>query len=268
MRIVLFAGLLLLPLSLPAAPLDTFSIRVGGFLSQVNTEIRADDPLTGRQGSLIDFDQELGLEDRELIEFVGLAWRPWQRHEFGVSHFHERLEGGRRLGRDLEFAGHVFEFNADVYSKLVMESFEFHYTWWATVHEDWAAGIRFGYLDYRIATQVILLVSETGSSEVAGLRARTAYSFPAPSIGFDLRIQPAERWRVNASVGWLEADLERISPQILTARIGLEYLPWENIGLWVDAGLNHLDADIDREHVGGSVLIEEGGLRLGMTYRL
>jgi len=263
---VAVAGLLG-PARTVAQPLDEFSMRVGGFVTHLDTTIRADDP-SGRRGTEVDFERELGLDDRDVIEFIGMAWRPWRRHEFGLNYFHETLSGGRRLERELVFRGELFEVNAAVYSALTLESFEFHYTYWAYMSERLALGLRLGHLDYRIATRIEVLASDSDDPLQPRLRVTTSNTIPAPSIGIDLNVALAEKWRFNASVGWLEADLDRVSPLITTARAGLEYLAWERVGVWADFALNRVRADYRGDTLGGKIEIREGGLRLGVTYRL
>lgn len=263
---VVLSGLALAP-EAAATPLDDFAIRVGGLATHFDATIRADDP-RGRRGSEIDFDRELGLEDRDVIEFLSMAWRPRERHELGVSYFHQTLAGGRTLERDLEFRGELFEFDAAVYSALTHQSIEFHYTYWAHLDERFALGVRFGHMDYRIATRIEVMSSDSGDPLESRLRVTTRSTVPVPSIGIDFRMRLAENWRLNASAGWLEANFRYVSPRITTARVGFEYFPWEKIGFWSDIAFNRVRASYQREWRSGMIEIREGGLRLGVTYRL
>lgn len=263
---IAIAGLLvclLCSMPLRAEPLDEFSIRVGGYANHFDTTIRVDDP-RGRRGSEIDFDRELGLEDRDVIEFISAAWRPWRQHEFGLGYFHQTLAGGRRLERELHYGEETFELDAFAYTALTLQSFEFQYTYWAVLREQWAIGLRFGHIDYRIGTRIE--TGERGSNE--RLIVRTGGSVPAPNFGFDLRAELANKWRFNASLGWLEANVDKYSPIITTLRFGVEYLAWENVGLWADFGQNRIASGVDGKDIAGRVEIEEGGVRLGVTYRL
>lgn len=265
----LFAGLVMVVVfasPLEAEPLDEFSIRVGGYATHFDTRIRIDDP-RGRRGSDIDFDSELGLEDQDLIEFVSTAWRPWRKHEFGLNYFHQTLAGGRQLQRELHYDDETFEVDAFAYTALTLESFEFHYTYWAVLREGWAVGLRFGHLDYRMATRIEVAERESGEH----LLVRSSVSIPAPNFGLDMRAELAEKWRFNASLGWLEADVGKFSPIITTLRFGVEYLAWEQVGLWADLGINRIASSVERldeDDISGQIAIEEGGVRLGVTYRL
>lgn len=245
-----------------AKPLDEFSVRVGGYATHFDTRIRVDDP-RGRRGSEIDFDRELGLEDQDLIEFVATAWRPWRKHEFGLNYFHQTLAGGRQLQRELHYGDETFAVDALAYTALTLESFEFHYTYWAVLRENWGVGLRFGHLDYRMATRIEIAERESDER----LLVRTSASIPAPNFGFDLRAELAEKWRFTASLGWLEADVGKFSPIITTLRFGVEYLAWEQVGLWADFGINRIASSVDGRDLSGRVEIEEGGVRLGVTYR-
>ena len=260
---------LLLPAEAIAAVelLDQFAIRVGGFATRFDTEIRRDDPDGGR-GTDIDFDKELGLEDRQVIEFIGADWRPWKRHEFGLNFFREEYRGTRRLNRDIVFGEETFALDSTVRSELALQAFEFHYTYWPIARETWALGFRVGYMDFRLHTAIELLLGIDGEAPSMVAETEVTEYIPAPSFGVDLRAMATPRWRVSAHVGWFEAKFKNISPVVATARIGLEYLPWENLGLWADYGLHYLDADVHTSRFDGALRIYQGGLRLGVTWRI
>lgn len=270
--VLLPAATLLLLVASPVAaneepPLDDFEVRVGGFVTHLDSIIRLDDP-RGRRGSDIDFDDELGLQDRDVIEIVSFDWRPWRRHEFGIEWFHESLSGTRMLQHEIDYGGEHFGLDTRVFSALILESTGYHYTYWPALHDDWALGMRFGFLDYRLSTRIEALFSESGDDGVIGVRVRTYDTLPVPSFGLDFRYRLSEHWRMNASLGWFKAKLNRVSPVVANAHVGIEFLAWENVGLWADLGLNDLDAEYRSELINGRFRLEEGGLRVGVSYRL
>lgn len=261
---VLFAATLMpATATATAAPLDTFVIRVGGFATRFDTTIRrAEDP-----GDRLDFNDDLGLEDQKLIESIAVAWRPWRHHEFGVEYFDEELSGTRRLDRELELEEETFPLATTVSSTFGLEALEFHYTWWAAVHERWAVGLRVGYVDYSMRLRIRMLLGEQGEPPEVRVQATWDDHVPAPTIGVDFRMVPAERWRIGGNLGWFEAEFESVSPLIATARLGVEFFPWERVGVWADYGMSRLDARIHSSRFDGAVEIYEGGLRVGVTWR-
>ena len=73
-------------LALPAQavePLDTFSVRIGGYTSSFDTELRANGETT--EGTEIDLDRDLDMDDGDVVGFVGFIVWAWELHEFGLS---------------------------------------------------------------------------------------------------------------------------------------------------------------------------------------
>lgn len=262
---------LLLALSAPAgavetSPLDTFAFRVGGLVTRFDTTIssREDDGTTEH----LDFDRELGLQDRKLIESLAISGRPAQRHEIGLDYFNESLSGTRRLARDVRFQGETFPLATTVHSDFTLEAFEFHYTYWPVLHEHWALGMRFGFVDYRVRTRLRMLLGEQGEPPDVRVEAILDDDIPAPTFGLDLRIAPTSRWRFSTNVGWFEAEFKTVSPVIITVRSGVEFFLRRDLGLWVDYGMSHLDAAVHSSSFDGGVEIYEGGLRVGVIWRM
>ncbi|HEX7030296.1 MAG TPA: hypothetical protein VF254_06850 [Gammaproteobacteria bacterium] len=245
-------------------PLDTVTLRAGGFVTQFDLMIHRDDD----DGSSIDLDSELGLEEHTLIESVGLAWQPWPRHEFGIEYFNQSLAGTRQLGRELVFEDETFPVATTVYSRFALESFEFHYTWWLFANDEWALGPRFGYADYRMNNRVELVLSEQGEPPAVRIAATWEDHMPAPTVGIDFRYVPAPGWRVSANAGWFKAEIGEVSPIVASARAGVGYFFSDELGVWLDYGLSHLDVDIESGGFDGQVEIYEGGLRLGLVWRM
>lgn len=246
--------------------LDDFSFRVGGMMTRFDTTLWS----IGADGErdMLDFDRELGLKDEKLIEIGAVSWRTGKRHEFGIDYFNESLSGTRRLDRDIEFQDEVFPLATTVRSNFTLEAFEFHYTYWPMLDEHSAVGLRVGFVDYRVRTHLRLLLGEQGEPPDVRVEAVLSDDLPAPTIGIDFRFAPFDRWRVGAHVGWFEAKFKNISPLILTVRAGVEFALTRNLGVWTDYSMSRLDADVHSSSFQGGFEIYEGGLRLGMSWRM
>ena len=66
-------------------PLDTFSARIGGYVTDFDTQVRADGET--RSGTNVDLQRDLGLDNRSTVAFLGVTWRPFDNHEFGLSYY-------------------------------------------------------------------------------------------------------------------------------------------------------------------------------------
>lgn len=268
--IAMVAGAAMLPGAAAAGnggpPLDDFAIRVGGFASRLETSLRFDESEI-YDTTVVDFDDELALEEDDVVEYVGVSSRPWPRHQFDLDYFEQELVGERRLARDIEFEGERFVIDSLVRSELGMRAIGFSYTYWAALDESWALGLRIGYTDYHLRASMGLLMGANGEPPELVAVARLDERVPVPSVGVNYHLRVLPDWRLKLRVGWLEKRMPRVSPQVITFNAGVEYLPWENLGAWVDLGINRIDVETRREDYNGALRFDEGGLRLGLTWR-
>lgn len=103
-------------------PLDEFSVRLGGYITRFDTDVRADGETSG--GTEIDLNRDLGLSDDEAIAFVAVTWRPWENHEFGLAYYGNESSATRELTRDIVFDGTTYEASASVDSKFDLDAYE------------------------------------------------------------------------------------------------------------------------------------------------
>jgi hypothetical protein len=90
-------------------PLDTFSFRVGGYITSWDTEVRADG--TYARGTELDLKRDFGLDDSATIGYVGVTWRPWERHEFGLTYYQDDADSTRMITRDITFEDTTYTAN-------------------------------------------------------------------------------------------------------------------------------------------------------------
>lgn len=249
-----------------AAPLDDFSLRIGGFASRLETRLHFEETPYYDAAS-VDFDEELSLDEDSVVEFVGISLRPWPRHQFDLNYFDQQMSGTRRLQRDLEFEGERFVIASVVRSSLSVHAIEFSYTLWAVLDPDWALGLRFGYMDYRLGASIGLLLGADGEPPELMAVARLDEHVPVPSLGLDYRVRVAPGWRLKFRIGWMEKQLSSVSPRVASLHAGVEYLPWEHFGAWLDFGLNRLDVATRRDTYNGDIRFDEGGVRVGAAWR-
>src|SRR5690349_17780706 len=93
-------------------PLDTASFRIGGYITSWDTKVRADGDT--RRGTEVDLDRDIGLDDSATIGYVGLTWRPWESHEFGLTYYQDDADATRTIARDITFRDTTYTANSTV----------------------------------------------------------------------------------------------------------------------------------------------------------
>lgn len=257
---------LALPLQAMAVePLDTFSGRIGGYITDFDTEVRADGETSS--GTPINLDRDLGLDKSNTIGYVGLTWRPWERHEFGLAYYRNDTDSTRVLERDIEFDGTIYEASATVRTELDVDTYEAYYVWWAASHDTWALGPRFGLVWYQMEMGLSLEADAGGNPVGGSVSSKANLDLPAPSIGGSWRWTPGEDWRISADAGYFTADINDIDADVFFGRIGVEWFPWERTGFSLDYTAGRIDADANKTNFRGNADFTDSGLRLGVVYR-
>lgn len=248
-----------------AEPLDTFSVRLGGYISTFDTEVRADGETSS--GTEIDLDRDLGLNSDATIGYVGFAWRPWEKHEFGLSYYGDSSSVEKVLQRDIEFDGVVYETSSTVRAEFGVDAYEAYYVWWAASHENWALGPRVGLIWYRADMAIDLRIDANGQQVGSSVETRVSADLPAPTIGGSWRWSPADNWRISADAGYFSANFDDIEADIAFGRAGVEWFPWEAFGFSLDYVISNVKADADKVDFHGHLHFVDSGVRLGLVYR-
>jgi hypothetical protein len=247
-------------------PLDTFSASIGGYVTRFDTRVRADGALF--DGTTIDLSRDLGLDKDEMIGFLGMSWRPFERHEIGVLYFQNGVDSEKRLERDIVFEDHLYQASATVRGHYDVDAIEAYYTWWGFSEQNWALGPRVGLTWYRVELGIELEADVNGNPiGSGGLQDSVSADLPAPTLGAAWRWTPAEDWRIIADAGWFSTEINDIDGDITYVRTGVQWFPWERFGLQLDYTLSNINAQTDRDTFTGHLKLRNSGLRLGAIYR-
>ncbi|NUO74002.1 MAG: outer membrane beta-barrel protein [Frateuria sp.] len=261
-------SLALLAAAFPAAavePLDTFNIRVGGYISKFDTDLSADGETT--RGTQIDLHRDLGLDSDNIIGFVGANWRPFDHHEFGFAYYQDSIDATRQLQREISFNGTTYPVNATVRTDYDLDAYELNYIWWAASHETWALGPRLGLIWYKLDLKLDLELDANGNQAGGTASESVSADLPSVTVGGSWRWTPAEDWRISAEAGYFSANFNDIDADVTFGRIGVEWYPWERVGFSLDYTANRIKADVQKSRYNGDFKFTDDGLRLGVAYR-
>ncbi len=248
-------------------PLDTFSGRIGGYITEFDTELTADGE--NEEGTRLDVKRDLGLDESNTIAIVGLTWRPFDKHEFGFNYYQDDAEASRQNSRRFVFDGTTYETNSTIRSEFDLDAYEGYYVYWAVSNERWALGPRLGLIWYDMSLSVSLEADANGNPIAGGSVSDSVDAdLPAPTIGGSWRWVPGGGdWRVSADAGYFSVDVNDIDADITFGRIGVEWFPWESTGISLDYTARKIEADADTNSFTGNLDFVDSGLRLGVTYR-
>lgn len=253
------------PAAFAIEPLDTFNVRIGGYISTFDTQVRADGETTA--GTEFDLERDLDMDSDNTVAMVGLTWRPFERHEFSFSFRQDDMDATTRLQRDIIFNDTVYPASATVRSDFSVDTYEASYVWWAMSHENWALGPRLGVVWYSMDLRLDLELDANGNPTTETISNDVSADLPEPAIGGAWRWTPAEQWRVSADAGYFSADVGDVDGDVFFGRAGVEWYPWESFGFWLDYTISDVDVDIDKTRYQGDFVFQDSGVRLGVAYR-
>ena len=248
-------------------PLDTVSFRIGGYITSWDTKVRADGQTS--RGTEVDFDRDFGLDDSATIGYVGVTWRPWEKHEFGLTYYQNDGDATRTITRDITFQDTTYRTNSIVSADVGIDAYEAYYVWWAGSKENWALGPRVGLIWYRMDVALALQVDASGTAFGGAVREEASADLPSLTIGGAWRWTPGGhgQWRIGADAGYFQANVDNVDANVTFGRIGVEWFPWERSGFSLDYTVSKINADAEKSDFFGNVDFIDSGLKLGYVYR-
>ena len=197
--------LALAPAAWAVEPLDTFSFRAGGYISTFDSEVRADGEVSN--GTPIELDRDLDLDQDNAIAFLSATWRPFDRHEFGLAYYQDDVSATRQLQRDIVFDDTVYPASGTVRSDFDVSAYELSYVWWAASHDNWAMGPRLGLVWYDIELSIALELDVDGNQTDGSISDSVSADLPGISPPTSATWMPmccsrAGRWSGTRGNAW------------------------------------------------------------------
>jgi hypothetical protein len=211
---------------------DGMSISVGLYMPNYDTKIRKSNSAT--EGSEIDLEDDLGLDDDDELPVFSIAMRPWSRHKFFFSYMSMDRDAKHVLTEDLIFDGITFPEGTDVDTDFGIDMYRAGYTWSFLQNESWELGLSLG---------AYWLTMDMKLSAVDGvIQADYSESEPFPMIGFSGSWLPGKNWLVRATAEAFTIDMNDTEGDFYNVRVEAEYTITENIAIGAGYDLVGIDA--------------------------
>lgn len=228
------AALALLLASAPAQAsqleaLDRFRLGVGVFSNQLGLQGRADGSAPF-DGSVRDFADALDIGDRRSIELAEIAWRPFERHEFGLRHYRDSRRQRVLLDDELRFDGQVFPFAADIEGRARFRLLELSYTGWLHASRSSALGIQLGVLRLSARLEIDASISNATIGQVQG-EASVSDQLHAPLVGIAARRVFGEHLRGFVEARAISLSRGSLDGEAFSATAGIEVFPHPSLGI-------------------------------------
>jgi hypothetical protein len=227
-----------------------FSVTAATSAAEFETNARIDPEALGGAGTLVSFEDDLGLEDSRTLQRFGLQWRPFRRHELALSYFSAPRSGFEQIDRNITFRDQVYPVSALVTSQFDLDYASLTYTLWARRGERDGLGITLGVA--KLAIDASVTAEQLGESVTVTQSAET--DVPVALAGLQGRIAFLPRLHGEAAVSTLpRVTIEDYTGRAITGAARLEYRPVN----WLGAGAAYhyfkLDVDVAQTDLSGSL---------------
>jgi hypothetical protein len=217
--------------------LDRWRLRIGGYLTGLDTELRLDSTIEDL-GTTIKL-EDLGFSSSETVPRLNLAFIIGKRHQISAGWYKTDRDSSTTLTEEIEWGDETFPINADIGAFYNTEFFDLAYTYWFYSSEKTALGVTGGLvmtnlsagLGVRTLGQEIE-ISEDISSDV-----------PVPQLGFSVNHYLGRRFVLTGILGYIAFGLDDWEGDVAGAFVGVEHRTWENFGFGAGYGYTAYDVD-------------------------
>lgn len=258
--ILLLVGLFTMQSGLAQEDESSWSVWIGAYFPDVDTTISFRSETLGVGGSLIDFEDDLGLKDRNTLPIAGLKWRINKRHSLDLLYFQLARSGSQALNATLSFPCDIIDpancmpgvpnapntcgdtlcildttINVNSKFDVGIVRLGYAYTFYNRENTQWAVsgGIHADRMTVKMADSGNILGGTVVDEQVV----------PLPSIGLEFRHRFRPKWSVMATAEWFGIEISEIKGSLVSASALLEYAAWDQVSLAL--AWNHFELDVE-----------------------
>ncbi|MFQ6024417.1 MAG: hypothetical protein ACE5NW_17010 [Acidiferrobacterales bacterium] len=213
---------------------DRASIGVGVFFVEESTQIKLSSDTLG-EGTKIDFEDDLGLdEDEEVARLIG-HYRFKPRHRIEFSYFNISRDGTATLLRDIQIEDTIFPAGSRVRSELDFTVFNASYAYSFYQTPKLELGVTTALTIYDFDSNIVAPLTRTQEDGDG--------TAPFPTFGLRVKWPFKPKWLLAASFDYFEIDESDVEGEVIDILVGVEYQAWKKVAL----GLGYNDVTIEAE---------------------
>jgi hypothetical protein len=240
-----------------------FSLIGGSSASSFDTNARIDPETSAEEGTLVSFENDLGLEDAATLQRFSIQWRPFARHELAGTFFSAPRNGQEQIDREIVFRNETYRAQALVTTQWDLDYASVTYTYWMRRSDRDGLGLTLGAAT--LALDASVTAERNDESLTVTQEANT--DVPVALIGLQGRVAFGAHFLGEASVATLpRVTIEDYTGTALTGIARLEYRPVRWLGVGVAYNYFRLDVDVEQLDLRGALDMTirgpEGYLRL------
>lgn len=173
-------------------------------------------------GALIDFEDDMGLDESSLIGLFDVRWHFTKRWQLEVEYFKLDRDNEKQVQRVLEWADLSVPIDAEAKGSFNIEDFRVGIGYSIFRSKDKEVGIGLG---AHVAKLEAGLSTRNFGSDLASQTA------PLPFITLYARVALTDRWLLSMRVDRLSLDTGEIDGKVFSSGVDLIYQPWRHFSV-------------------------------------
>jgi hypothetical protein len=215
---------------------DRFSFDLGGFYFQTSTQASLAGS-SGGGGVFIDFENALGLEERNWGGIGGFLWRMTERWRLEGEYFQLDRSASRTLSKQIEWGNQVYPVGATVNSSYDFSDARVGVGYSFFKRRDKELGVGVG---LHVATFKASIQSSGVGAEAADVLA------PLPVLSFYGAFALTDQWAVRMRGDWLSLSYDAYSGDVRNMAIDVLYQPFRHVGFGLGMRSLAIDLTVDK----------------------
>jgi hypothetical protein len=213
---------------------DRFNFKLEGSAVGMITAIRLDSETLGK-GTTLNFEDDLGLDDRKWIPTLSFEWQVARKHRVAARWQDIPRGSNTQILEEVEWGDETIPIDSLVTLDFEVEQIFVDYTYYPWVKKRWAGGFGLGFRWMDLVT----------SLKVDGLELEDQIdvSAPLPYVYFDYRRIVGERWLIKGGFGWFYINLGDIDGGQWIGRLAAEYITDRRWGFGVAINASAINVD-------------------------
>jgi hypothetical protein len=219
----------------PDSPWKRLTLKGGYFFATQDSTIRLDGPLGN--GTSIDVEEVLGLDENIDSYEAGIEWRFFDRHRLSVTYFDLSRDATTELTVGFTWDDQPFSIGIPIQSEYKWNTAAAFYTWSFLQTNKYEVGLDIG---AHITTLKLSVFQPT-----LGLRAETkSVTAPLPILGLRGTYAFTPKLQLKVGGGWFGIKIDDVEGSQWVANFDLEYNMWKHVGFGLGYRFYNLDVDV------------------------
>jgi len=232
---------------------DRFSISLGAFVTDRSTDTQLDSDVLGK-GTVIDFEDDLGLDSSDSIFRIDGHYRINQKHRVNFSVFDLSRDSSAMILREIQYGDKIFPIDTVVNTSFDLNIYKLTYAYSFMQRDRGYLGVTLG---IHIGDSKIGLDQQTlGQFEVSSITA------PLPVIGLRGEYEFSDRLTLGASGELFAFEFDNVDGLLVDLYVGIDYQIIDHIALGLGFNTVHFDVEAIKGNFSGTLNWQYSGALL------